>query len=113
MRVCEKCNVEMMEDPKMYMTALVTGPDSWGCGSEIVIEEDQTVIQSALGWGGDRKIRLHVYTAICPTCGRIENYVSAESLLKINEYKREQEKPKEEYIAPYKRLLGKKKEDEN
>lgn len=79
MRICKNCNVEMMENSRMYMTSHVTG-DSVPLRSMIKIEKEPTLIQEKLGLIVSSELTRNLNTAVCPNCGLVENYLNKNAL---------------------------------
>ena len=85
MRICKDCNVEMLEDKKVYMTSMATG-DTITCGSKIVIEKEPTKLQKKFNMICDTEKELPLYTVICPCCGKVESYLGKDRLEQVKQY---------------------------
>ena len=85
MRICRDCNVEMLEDDRMYMTSCVSG-SSITYGSMIKIEKRKTFLQNKFGFVAGEAICCKLNTALCPVCGLAETYLSQNNLNEIKSY---------------------------
>ena len=85
MRVCKNCNVEMLENERMYMTSCVSG-NSIPYGSMVKIEKRKTALQSKLGFVAGDECCCKLNTAVCPVCGLVENYLSQNALNTVKNF---------------------------
>ena len=87
MRACKNCNSKMIESDKIYSTSYVTG-GSISYGTKLVVTKEQTKLRKKLNIpaSNDPDFECNLQTAVCPTCGLVENYLSQEELINFTQY---------------------------
>ena len=87
MRICTRCNTEMIIDNYMKAEPNVGG-DGYGIGFAIKIyrkQHEKGFLKHFFDYNSS-KTNVILNTAFCPNCGTVENFVVANDISKILDY---------------------------